>query len=146
MAKSIMFYTWDIASVHFFNELHRKLELHSCLPGTIINLAGWLQSLQIFNILITVVRRSYSLLLVLGFPGSSAVNNPPANSGDTGLIPRSGRSPARGHGNPLQYSCLENPTDRGTWQATVHWVAKESVMIQPLKIKTNSQYYLPNLI
>ena len=56
----------------------------------------------------------HSLLLVLGFPGSSAVNNPPANSGDTGLIPRSGRSPARGHGNPLQYSCLENPTDRGT--------------------------------
>jgi len=43
----------------------------------------------------------HSLLLVLGFPGSSAVNNPPANSGDTGLIPRSGRSPAGGHGNPL---------------------------------------------
>ena len=55
----------------------------------------------------------HSLLLVLGFPAGSGVNNPPANAGDTRLIPRSGRSPAGGHDNPLQYSCLENPTDRG---------------------------------
>ena len=45
-------------------------------------------------------------------------------TGDTGSIPGSGRSPGGGHGNPLQYSCLENPTDRGAWQATVHGVAK----------------------
>ena len=55
------------------------------------------------------------------------VKNLPANAGDirdTGLIPESGRSPGVGHGNPLQYSCLENPMDRGAWWATVHRVAK----------------------
>ena len=55
--------------------------------------------------------------------------NPPANAGDirdTGLIPGWGRSPGGGYGNPLQYSCLENPMDRGAWWATVHRVAKES--------------------
>ena len=55
------------------------------------------------------------------------VKNPPANAGNTGdkgLIPGSGRSPGGGNGNPLQYSCLENPMDRGAWQATVHGVAK----------------------
>ena len=45
-------------------------------------------------------------------------------AGDTGLIPGSGRSPGGGHGNPLQYSCLENPMDREAWWATVHRVAK----------------------
>ena len=45
---------------------------------------------------------------------------------DVGLIPRLGKSPGGGHGNPLQYSCLGNPTDRRVWQATVHRVAKES--------------------
>ena len=48
------------------------------------------------------------------------VKNLPANSGDARSIPRSGRSPVRGHGNPLQYSCLENPIDREAWWATVH--------------------------
>ena len=55
------------------------------------------------------------------------VKNLPANAGDardTGLIPGSGGSPEEGNGNPLQYSCLENPLDRGAWWATVHGVAK----------------------
>ena len=55
------------------------------------------------------------------------VKNPLANAGDVrdaGLIPGLGRSPGGGHGNPLQYSCLENPMDRGAWWATVHEVAK----------------------
>ena len=55
------------------------------------------------------------------------VKNLPANVGDirdVGSIPRSGRSPERGHGNPLQYPCLENSIDRGAWQATAHRVAK----------------------
>jgi len=55
------------------------------------------------------------------------VKNLPANVGDTGdlgLIPGSGRSPGEGNGNPLQYSCLENPMDRGASQATVYGVAK----------------------
>ena len=60
--------------------------------------------------------------IVLGFPGGSVVKNPPANAGDvrdTGSIPESGKSPGGGHGNSLQYSCLENPMDRGAWQAKV---------------------------
>ena len=57
------------------------------------------------------------------FPGGSVVKNPPANAGDVGLIPGSGRCPEEGNGNPLQYSCLENPKDRGAWQATVHGVS-----------------------
>ena len=55
------------------------------------------------------------------------VKNPPANAGasrDRGSIPGSERSPGVGNSNPLQYSCLENPTDRGDWQATVHEAAK----------------------
>ena len=52
------------------------------------------------------------------------VKNLPANAGDNGLIPGLGRSPGGGHGNPLQYSCLENPMDRGAWWAMVHSVAK----------------------
>ena len=63
----------------------------------------------------------------MGFPGGTVVKNPPTNAGatgDAGSIPGSGRSPGGGNGNPLQYSCLENPMDRGVWQATVLRVAK----------------------
>ena len=52
------------------------------------------------------------------------VKNPPASTGDSGLIPGSGRSPGGGHSYPLQYSCLENSIERGAWQATVHAVAE----------------------
>ena len=54
------------------------------------------------------------------------VKNPPANAGNAGSIPESGRSFGGGNGNPLQYSSLENPEDRGAWWATVYGVAKES--------------------
>ena len=60
----------------------------------------------------------------MDFPGGPMVKNPPANVGDMGLIPGWGRSPEEGDGNPLQYSCLENPMDGGAWWATVHGVAK----------------------
>ena len=62
-----------------------------------------------------------------GFPGGSVVRNSPANTGDirdVNSIPGSGRSPGRGHGNPLQYSCLENPLDRGAWWAPIHGVTE----------------------
>ena len=61
------------------------------------------------------------------------VKNLPASVGgirDVGLIPRLGRFPRGRHGNPLQYSCLENPLDRGTWRATVHGAAEESDMTE----------------
>ena len=62
-----------------------------------------------------------------GFPGGDSGKNPPANAGDVrdaGLIPGLGRSPGGGHGNPLQYSCLENPMNRGAWRTIVHSVTK----------------------
>ena len=63
------------------------------------------------------------------FPGGSEVKNPPANAGDMALIPASGRSPGEENGNPDQYSCLENPMDRGAWQAAVHGVAKSWTLL-----------------
>ena len=62
----------------------------------------------------------------MGFHNGSAVKNPPVNAGDMGLIPGLGRCPGGGNGNPLQYSCLGNPMDRGAGRATVHGFAKES--------------------
>ena len=66
--------------------------------------------------------------LIRGFPGGSMVKNLPANAGDirdVGSIQGSGISPGEGNGNLIQYPCLENPMDRGTWRATVHGVTKE---------------------
>ena len=60
----------------------------------------------------------------MGFPGGPVVKNLPANTGDTGLILGSGRSPGERNGNPHQYSCLENSTDRGAWETTVNGVTK----------------------
>ena len=73
--------------------------------------------------------KSEVYLFVQGFPGGSVVKNLPANAEDVGLNLGSGRSPGKGNGNPLQYSCLENPMDRGAWQPIVHGVA-ESDMTQ----------------
>ena len=58
------------------------------------------------------------------FPGGSDGKASVYNAGDRGSIPGKGRFPGEGNGNPLQYYCLENPMDRGAWQATVHGVAK----------------------
>ena len=60
----------------------------------------------------------------MDFPDVSMIKNILANSGDLGSIPGSGRSPGKGNGNPLQYSCLENSKDRGAWWATLQGVAK----------------------
>ena len=63
----------------------------------------------------------------IGFPDALVVKNSPASAGDVrdvGSVPGLGRCPGGGHDNPLQYSCLENPMDRGSWQATVHSIAK----------------------
>ena len=73
------------------------------------------------------------------FLGESVVKNPPANSGDTGLIPGLGRSPGGGNGNPLQYSCWDNPTDRGAWWATVHRVTKSWTRLKRLSAHTQEE-------
>ena len=61
--------------------------------------------------------------------GGAVVKNPPASAGDSGSIPWSGRSSGGGNGNSLQYSCLENPMDRGAWWATVHEAAKSQTLL-----------------
>ena len=62
--------------------------------------------------------------LLYGFPCSSVSKESTCNARDPGLIPGSGRSPGGAKGNPLQYSCLESPTDRGAWRATIHGATK----------------------
>ena len=82
----------------------------------------------IFHICLHVVilwrANDHLLTLMLGFSDGSVVKNLPANAGDSGSIPGSGRSLGGGNGNPHQYSCLENSENRGAWQATVYRVAK----------------------
>ena len=75
----------------------------------------------------TFVGKVMSLLfnmLSRGFPGGSDGKESACNAGNLSLIPGSGRSPGEGSGYPFQYSCLENPMDRGAWQATVYGVSK----------------------
>ena len=72
------------------------------------------------------------------YPGSSAGKESPCNAGDVGSIPGLGRSPSRGHGNPLQYSCLENYMGREAWQVTAHGVSKELERTQQLNNNSNS--------
>ena len=73
----------------------------------------------------------------VGFPGGPVVKNLPANAGDLGSIPGWGRCPGGGNGNPLQYSCLENPVDTGAWWATVHGVSKSQTRLKWLSMHTN---------
>ena len=67
--------------------------------------------------------------------GGSVVKNPPANTGDAGSIPGSGRLPGEGNGLSFQYSCLENPVDREAWKATVHSVAKSQTWLKWLSMQ-----------
>ena len=72
-----------------------------------------------FNVLLNLV-----LVFYWGFPGGSDGKESTCSARDMGSIPGLGRSPGGGHGNPPQFSCLENPMDRGAWRATVHGVSK----------------------
>ena len=65
-----------------------------------------------------------------GIPCGSDGKESTCNAGDLALVPESGRCPGEGNGNPLQYSCLQNPMDRGDWQATVHGVAKSRAQLR----------------
>ena len=80
------------------------------------------EAISIFNFPVFILKCDWDL--IQGFPGGSDGEESAYNVRDTGSIPGSGRSPREGHGNPLQYPCLENPMDRGAWWATVHGVAK----------------------
>ena len=79
----------------------------------------------------------FFLLLTLGFPCGSAGKESTFNGGRSGLIPGLGRSPGEGKRDPLQYSWLENPMDRGVWQVTVHGVIKSQTRLKRLSIHTH---------
>ena len=92
---------------------HQGSTVLTCLPLKKVQSSGFpLKSQRIFCIFVL-------FMCCKGFPSGSVIKNPPANAGDTGSIPGSGRSPGEGNGSPLQFSCLENPMDRGAWWATV---------------------------
>ena len=73
------------------------------------------------------------------FPGGSEVKASACSAGDLGSIPESGRCPGEGNGNPLQYSCLENPMEGGAWQGTVHGVAKSRTPLSDFTSHTSLQ-------
>ena len=81
------------------------------------------------------MQASTKQVLVRGFPGGPSGKEPLVNArdlGEAGLIPGSGSCPGGRHGNPLQYSCLENPIDGGAWWATVHRVTKSQTRLSDL--------------
>ena len=80
----------------------------------------------------------------MGFPGGSDDKESACNAGDVGWIPGLGRSPGEWTGNSLQYSCLENPMDRGVWQATVHRIAKSQTQLKWLSTHACHRNKCPN--
>jgi len=90
-------------------------------------------SLILFSIGIIYTHTQVLLFLsvwYMGFPGGLGGKESTCNAGDLGSTPGLRRSPGGGHGNPLQYSCLENPTDRGAWRTTVHGVTKSCTWLR----------------
>ena len=102
------------------------MEMDICYIDCVDYFAGickW-QNLANYIVQIHVVCQLYHNIAEKGLPWCLRWQESACNAGDLSLIPRLGRYPGGGHGNPLQYSCLENPTDRGAWRATVYGVAK----------------------
>ena len=136
--------TWvQVSSPHL---IYSKWILQFCLNS-------WIRHTTLIALLLNSWLKPY-----WGFPGSSVVKNLPANAGDegdTGSILESERSSGGENGNPLQFSCLENPMDRGAWWATVHGVTKSQTwlsdwahMLQILHTEKNThihRWILPNI-
>ena len=93
----------------------------------------------LFTYLLGCIRIYLGLPQQLDFPGGSDGKASAYDAGDLGSIPGLGRSPGEGNGNPLQYYCLENPMDRGAWQATVHGVTKSRTRLRDF---TSSLYFM----
>ena len=105
--------------------LERKIIIHKAhRRGREVKFDGKVKGVILFFLI--------SIMHKLVFPGGSEVKASACNAGDLGSIPGSGRSPGEGNGNPLQYSCLENPMDRGAWWATVHGVIKSWARLSDL--------------
>ena len=84
------------------------------------------------------------IYIYMGFPGGSDGKESACNAGDRGLIPRLGRSPGKGNGNPFGFSCLENPMDRGAWLAIVHWVANSWTQLSDYESESESHAVVSN--
>ena len=121
-----MFLICYICVMLFFS---RKMMVHCAhwfciLPFSLTHL-GYLCKSEIYKF--------FSLIFMTKFfPGGSAVKESAYSAGDMGLIPVLGRAPKGGNGNPLRYSCLENPMDRGAWWAKVHRVTKSWTRLKQL--------------
>ena len=102
-----------------------------------------------FYILLVWMRNGTPLtkwnLTIWGFPSGSAIKESACNAGDACLIPGLGRSHGRGHGNPLQHSCLENLMDRGAGRATIHRVTKSQTQLKRLSMDAGQTVYISML-
>ena len=138
-------------------QLQRAGQIHMCF-WTVYLVGLWLEEWPLFGkpILMMEVRNSRRASLLKaspqkreGFPGGTLVKNPPANAG---LIPGLEGFPGGSNGNPLQYTCLKNPMDRGTWRATVHGVEKSQTRLrttQQLRTETSPlllSFHWPKLV
>ena len=104
---------WDSPGKNTGVGCHFLLQcMHACQVASVVS-----SSVQPYG-------QIYAIMCQMGFPGGSDGQESACNVGDLGSIPRLGRSPGGGHGNSLWYSCLENPMDRGAWQATAHGFAE----------------------
>ena len=129
--------------------IHRKMKKSKCLYTNVSwaiqkqwDTEGNFNKQTLLGSSLSTTPSSYYAVVIYGdisLPRTShvglVVKNLPANAGDIrdgGSIPRSGRSPGGGHDTPLQYSCLENPMDRGAWRATVHRVSKNRKRLKRL--------------
>ena len=117
-----------------FGWRHLSAGFGSCLQWDMVRESGLVWGRDPWKVGFCVKNR-FIVKPTVGLPGGASGKEPPANPGDSrdmGSIPGSGRSPGGGHGNPLQYSCLENSIDRGAWQATVHGVAQSQTLLRRL--------------
>ena len=119
------FVVFGIQVFHFIGlALIIVLFLICCKWYCFLSLISGLLLVSVYRSIIVVYCFCVGFTAGMGFPGSLDGKASAYNVGDPGSIPGSGTSPGEGNGNPLQYSCLENPMDRGAWWATVHGVAK----------------------
>ena len=107
-------------------------ENRQCKPEE-VHISSQVVGITFINLCVAVTQHWVSFLYVsinVGFPGGSDGKESACNAGDLSSIPGLGRSPGEGNGNPLQYSCLENPMDRGAWKATVHAVTNSQTQLE----------------
>ena len=120
-----------------FNNFYQYIKIPYTFKGIIVFVIHILSQFAIWLLIL--------LMVYFGFPDSSVGKESTCNAGDSGLIPGLGRSPGEGKDHPLQYSCLENPMDRGAWQATVHGVTQSRTWLKWLSSSSQLQTVSPVL-